>query len=187
METNRYPLANDLDGSPIEVPAEAVAWRVRRRAGKQGRPQCVYDRDTGAQLEIPIDATIDDLREYGPGVYRLDAVDAAGKMISGAMAQTEVPVDEEPQREVPDAIATLREVVQLLRHSVDTNCRAVEAMASAFGPMRPAQPQPVVVMGNEEKQPSMAEQMTMIGSIAQQVVQAYQAIQAAKSGNEPTT
>ena len=32
------PLAKDINGDPVEVPAEAVAWRVRRRSGKQGRP-----------------------------------------------------------------------------------------------------------------------------------------------------
>src|SRR3954469_4179584 len=93
MNTSRYSLACDLNGSPIQLPPEAVAWRVRRRTGKQGRPQCVYDFETGAQLELPLDATIDDLRPYGPGVYRLDAIDKDGKIIAGVIAQTEVPIE----------------------------------------------------------------------------------------------
>ena len=29
IEAPRYPLANDVDGNPLNVPAEAVAWRIR--------------------------------------------------------------------------------------------------------------------------------------------------------------
>jgi hypothetical protein len=140
-----YPLAKDINGEPIEVPPEAVAWRVRRRSGKQGRPQSVFDPETGTPLEIDLDSEIDELRPCGPGGYRLDAIDGTGKLIAGITAYVEVPaIEAEPtQIETPtETAATLRELTGLLRESMMTNCRALEAMATAFGPVRPAEAPP---------------------------------------------
>src|SRR6516165_8378506 len=88
----KYELANDLNGNPLDVPEGAVAWRVRRVSGKPGRPQNVYDPETGRQLEVPLDSTVDDLRDCGcvPGRYRLEAVDGEGKGIAGIIAYTEI-------------------------------------------------------------------------------------------------
>jgi hypothetical protein len=144
MDTNRYPLANDIEGNPLDLPPEAVAWRVRRRSGKQGRPQCVYDNETGAQLELTLDATLDDLRPYGPGVYRLDAIDKDGKVIAGIIAQTEVPferVEEDPHQHDAE-----RESAATIRHLVDANVKVMIAMATAFGQVSPTTPPAPVVM-----------------------------------------
>ncbi len=147
-----YPLAKDINGDPVEVPAEAVAWRVRRRSGKQGRPQSVFDPETGTPLEIELDSGIDELRAYGSGGYRLDAIDGSGKLIAGVTAYVEVPAEEaevvEPPTAPSETVVALRELTQLLRESMTANSRALEAMASAFGPVRPARAQtaePVVV------------------------------------------
>ena len=59
MTTDHYSLARDADGNPLEVPAGAKAWRVRRGGGRRGRPRSVFDNETGRQLEIPLDATIE--------------------------------------------------------------------------------------------------------------------------------
>jgi hypothetical protein len=135
----KYELANDLNGNPIDVPEGAVAWRVRRVSGKPGRPQTVYDPETGRQLEVPLDASIDDLRDCGclPGRYRLDAVDGEGKGIAGVTAYTEISMGPEvpDQNEIPAGVARLLETVE--RQS-DTICRVVEALAQSFGPLRPA-------------------------------------------------
>ncbi len=136
--SSRFPLASDLEGNPVELPAEAVAWRVRRRSGKQGRPQCVYDLDTGAQLELQLDASLDELRDYGPGVYRLDAVDKEGKMIPGVVAQTEVPLTQPTPADANEPYGTKSEAAALIRHLVDANVRTMQAMASAFGQVHPA-------------------------------------------------
>ncbi len=146
----RFPLAHDLDGNPIALPPEAAGWRVRRRSGKQGRPQCVYDHETGAQLELQLDADIDDLRDYGPGVYRLDAIDGDGKVMAGVIAQTEVtallmPSSDEKEPHGPQASA-------LIRHLVDANVRVMESMATAFGHVRPVSGAPMFVEGGDEKQ-----------------------------------
>ena len=61
-DEKQYPLAKDIHGDPVERSAEAVAWRVRRRSGNQGRPQSVFDPETGTPLEIELDSGIDELR-----------------------------------------------------------------------------------------------------------------------------
>jgi hypothetical protein len=112
----------------------------------------VFDPETGTPLEIELDSEIDELRPYGSGRYRLDAIDGNGKLIPGVTAYVEVPTEDsakQKETESPETAATLRELTQLLRESMQTNCRALEAMATAFGPVRPAaaQPQqPVYVM-----------------------------------------
>lgn len=154
-----YPLAKDINGDPVEIPAEAVAWRVRRRSGKQGRPQSVFDPETGTPLEIELDSGIDELRPYGSGGYRLDGIDGSGKLIAGVTAYVEVPAEEvevvEPQTP-SETVVALRELTQLLRESMTANTRALEAMASAFGPVKPANrapaSEPVVVATPTEQQ-----------------------------------
>ena len=135
----RLPLANDVHGDPIDMPASAVAWRVRRASGKPGRPHNVYDVD-GKQLEIPLTSTVDDLRENGcgPGRYRLEAVSNDGRLIGGIVAFTEILDDgtsTEPATAAGDSVGRLLDTVE--RQS-DTLCRALEAMANAFGPVAPA-------------------------------------------------
>ena len=102
----RLPLANDVHGDPIDMPASAVAWRVRRASGKPGRPHNVYDVD-GKQLEIPLTSTVDDLRENGcgPGRYRLEAVSNDGRLIGGIVAFTEI-LDDGTSTEPATAAAT---------------------------------------------------------------------------------
>src|SRR5262245_41881364 len=90
MENTIYPLAHDETGIPVEVPATAVGWLVRRHAGGRGRPGAVYDGD-GCPLVVELDATVEELRANGcrPGSYRLDAVDS-GRRPLGVAAYTEV-------------------------------------------------------------------------------------------------
>lgn len=88
-----YPLAHDDSGNPIDVPANAAGWLVRRHAGGRGRPAAVYDGD-GRPLVVPLESTAAELRGQGckPGMYRLDAVDA-GRRTLEAVAYTEVSFD----------------------------------------------------------------------------------------------
>ena len=139
----KYPLANDVNGNPIDVPENASAWRVRRAPVGTGRPQNVYDPESGRQLEIPLDATLEHLRQCGCGAgrYRLEAVDGESKAIPGIVAFTELTVDEPVEPPALDAIARLLETVE---KQSDTLCRALEALSHAFGPVRPAS-EPVIV------------------------------------------
>src|SRR5437667_12709647 len=85
-----YPLANDENCLPLDVPATAMGWLVRRHGGGKGRPGSLYDAD-GRPLVVPLTATVADLRTLGcgPGGYRLDAVDDGRKPL-GVTAYTEV-------------------------------------------------------------------------------------------------
>src|SRR5258706_3450741 len=91
-EDARYPLANDANGNPIDVPPNAVAWRVRRGGGRRGRPRNVFDSETGRQLEIALGAGLDDLIACNvpPDRYLLYPIDAQGQIIPGMVAVTEV-------------------------------------------------------------------------------------------------
>src|SRR5689334_11024704 len=146
METEEQkqqcPLGYDIHGDPLDIPESAVAWRVRRATGKPGRPQHVYDCD-GRQLEIPLRATIDDLREHGVGQgrYRLEAVDNTGRLIPGVIAFTEVTDDdEEDASSLTTETDRMAHLVRALERQSDTLCRALSALATAFGPMSPAPP-----------------------------------------------
>jgi hypothetical protein len=92
-EETRYPLAYDANGNPLQVPNNAVAWRVRRGGGKRGRPRNVFDASTGRQLELALGASIDDLIETNvhPDRYLLYPIDGQGSIIPGIVAVTEVP------------------------------------------------------------------------------------------------
>lgn len=85
-----YPLANDENGHPIEVPAQAAGWLVRRHGGGKGRPAAVYDGE-GRPLVVPLEAMAADLTAAGlaAGVYRLEAVDG-GRRPLDAVAYTEI-------------------------------------------------------------------------------------------------
>lgn len=185
--SSRFPLASDLEGNPVELPAEAVAWRVRRRSGKQGRPQCVYDLDTGAQLELQLDASLDELRDYGPGVYRLDAVDKEGKMIPGVVAQTEVPLTQPTPADANEPYGTKSEAAALIRHLVDANVRTMQAMASAFGQVHPVTSppaMPAMVLPADEGHGSGGAQnwmqlLPLVPGLIQQVIVGLQQVAAA--------
>ena len=69
MAEQRFPVANDMDSNPLDVPEVAAAWRVGRRAGR-GRRRSVFDPSPGAQLEIELDAAIDLLRRVRPDGHR---------------------------------------------------------------------------------------------------------------------
>ena len=85
----RPGLAWGQSGEPIELPADAVGWRVRRhRLGDRGGPpEVVYSR--GRPLVMPLTASADDLiAQVGakPGRYRLDPVDEGGRIVKGTAA-----------------------------------------------------------------------------------------------------
>jgi hypothetical protein len=85
----RAGLAWGQNGEPIELPADAAGWRVRRhRLGDRGGPpEMVYHR--GRPMILPLTATADDLlSQVGakPGRYRLDPVDELGRAVKATAA-----------------------------------------------------------------------------------------------------
>jgi hypothetical protein len=77
-------LAFDVEGEPIDVPRDAVAWAVRRVAIR-GRPQRMYTGQ-GLPLFLPITAGIEELRRtvQAEGRYFLDPVDEHQRRIAVA-------------------------------------------------------------------------------------------------------
>ncbi len=148
---NRPPLAKAANGDPIDIPPEVAGWRVRRATGKPGRPRGVSNADTALPLEVPRNATADDLRDHcAVGRYRLDAIDAEGRLIDGISVFVEIRderSEEERAADPPGApldrlLSALERQAETMRHAyekqTDTLCRAFEAMANAFGPVKPA-------------------------------------------------
>jgi hypothetical protein len=141
LPPRKHPLANDANGNPIDVPPEAVAWRVRKLARRAGRPKVLFDAETGRPLEVPIGATFEDFVEMvnESGRFRLEAVDGDGRIMPLCVAVTEVALDED------DALPSLprntseetMHLHQLVAHLVDANTQVMKAMASAFGSVQP--------------------------------------------------
>jgi hypothetical protein len=163
---------------------------VRRASGARGgRPHNVYDPDTGRPLEIPVDATLDDLRDRGlkPGRYRLDAVKDDGLLIPGVVASTELPEeddrdDEEEIEQVPaDMLYVPVRVFESVERMVETMNCTVKALASAFGTVRPVResaPSPVAVapapaLGGAAASPLSAQSLENIMSVVMSVMEKF--------------
>jgi hypothetical protein len=188
VNRQQYPLAFDVDGNPLDVPEEAVAWRVRRNGGR-GRPRTIFDPETGLQLDIPITSKIEDLIERGcePERYRLEAVDREGRVIPALVAIVEVaavatPADAVAALQIPPDADALRQMTIFAGQMVEANARTMQALASAFGTVHPVQaqqhaPAPIVL---EQAAPLPAESgmkpeqiMTMIMQLAPMLVSAF--------------
>jgi hypothetical protein len=80
-------LAFDEDGQHFQVPATVGRWRTRRfnNPGRPGGAQVVYGED-GTPLFLDVETTAESFREAVggvPGRYRLDGVDAQGRLVDG--------------------------------------------------------------------------------------------------------
>jgi hypothetical protein len=193
IETNDgpvYPLARDVNGIPLAIPVEAVAWRVRKLAKRAGRPKLIFDSETGTPLELPLTASYDDLCDHvsDAGRYRLEAVDGHGRPIAGCVAVTEVFSDDEGEvlTLAPSADA-LPAALQLIAQLVQSNAKVMEAMASAFGQVQPAAPPssaPVVVTAPSSSEKQQINPIEMF----QQVMQFFNAgkLSAAPTNNPPS-
>lgn len=193
-----YPLAHDAEGNPLTVPPEAVAWRVRRGGGRRGRPRHVFNPETGLQLDIPLTSTIDDLIDRGCNSdrYRLEAIDQDGRILPGTIAIVEVPPSDEDAPEEDkraassdaDTIAHLRAAISQL---VTANCQTMQAMASAFGTVRPLHEAPVPIVVHQPAVPTPAptepgmrpEQiMQMLTTFGPMVAQAFKGLGSSGGG-----
>lgn len=145
-----YALANDENGVPLEVPAIAVGWLVRRHGGGKGRPGAVYDGD-GRPLVVDLGATARDLSAAGctPGPYRLEAVDA-GRRPLGVVAFTELGdgMESAERRGVPQAAADVsvaamaRTMEAMQRVQAEREQQMAEVLLRCIERIAPAPPQP---------------------------------------------
>jgi hypothetical protein len=143
----RYPLGNDVNGNPIDVPPDAKAWRVRQGGGRRGRPKVIFDDATGRQLEVPLETTFEEFCEYelAPGQYRLEAVDGNGQLIPNIVAVTMIPDEPEEAPAAPTlAMDERAQYLRTIQQQHETMCRALQVMASAFGTVKPQFDEPVI-------------------------------------------
>jgi hypothetical protein len=175
----RYPLANDANGNPLQVPENAAGWRVRKLARKAGRPKVIFDAETGRPLELPLTITYDEFADVvaEAGRYRLEAFDGDGRNIPGCVAVTEVVFDDGDENTVAavaNPVDALPHLIQLVGKLVETNARVMEAMASAFGHVKPAAapPQTVVV---ERPAESKSEDNPFVTNMVQAFLQQFMA------------
>jgi hypothetical protein len=85
-EQGGAPLAWSQGGDLIDLPAAAVAWRVKRlsASAKGGAPEVVYS--DGVPLVVPVTIGAADFAEsveHVPGKYRLDALDESQRPVQG--------------------------------------------------------------------------------------------------------
>jgi hypothetical protein len=195
-EASRYPLAFDGNGNPIDIPATAVAWRVRRGGGRRGRPRNVFDAETGRQLEVPLGSTLNELIEAGCPAdrYLLYPVDAEGRIIPGIVAITEI-LDGATETEEPDAAtaaadkqsmqALLYEQMRTIAKQSETMCRALEATTSGYGQVRPIIPQPTPVIVEAPAPPEESSSGFKPEQIAEFMGMAKMFFDALKGGGAP--
>jgi hypothetical protein len=195
------PLAWDRNGEPVELPATAVAWRVRRAAqhGKGGAPAIVW-RD-GQPLVCALETTVVGLRELvgdKPALYRLDAIDEAGKALANVPAcYCNLGDVDDVGADSRDPLArTLDTVERLARVNAETMERlgsqlshlveaAAKLVAAADGAGIVRREPPVVAEIVEPIEPQPSPWLPVVESLAPHVptlVQAGIALLASKSG-----
>lgn len=170
--TNKqHPLAFDMDGNPMTLPPEATAWRIRRGGGRRGRPRPVFDQETGRQLEVPLTANIEDLIEAGckPDRYRLEAVDADGRLIPDVVAVIELPGARDDEDESAKATPSSPPSVQmdgnqqLIAQLVATICGVTTAMIQHGMRPAPGSETPVVIeQAKQEADPNASLWMQLL-------------------------
>lgn len=125
------PLAWGQHGDPIDLPADAAGWRVRRHklGDRGGPPEVVYAK--GRPLLLELDATVEELiaRVGGkPGRYRLDAVDDGGRPVKAAPAFAVV--DAADAASPPDASDALGRLLATVEQLVKTQTEAMTGLSS---------------------------------------------------------
>jgi hypothetical protein len=135
-------LGFDRAGMKIKLAPEAVGFKVL--VSRQGHPVAVQDPDAGGPLHIPLATLPAELRDkIGSGRFVLVQVDERLDPIpKAATAYVEFLADRDEEAFSTGGVGLdatqAAPYLQLIGRLVDTHCRAMEAMASAFGPVRPA-------------------------------------------------
>lgn len=134
-------LAFNINGEAFDVPATATGWRVRRMRQGRGAPEVVYGRD-GVPLIVPIEASLDDLRDFvgTPGRYRLDAVDDRGHTVEKLPASyVVVPArDVDVQSAVKDVRSVDGSAASVMAEAMRLNTELAKAVVDRFPEMMTA-------------------------------------------------
>ena len=183
-------LAFNANGEAFEVPATVTGWRVRRMKPR-GAPELVYGSD-GRPLTVPIEASIDDLREAvgTAGKYRLDGINDDGKCVE-AVPPAYVQVVRQPRTSEPATLVgasspsddTIREAMRMnteLAKSVidrfpEMMHAAAELLRAADGAGMPArQPRKLEVDEDEDDvvvpAPASSPMLELVNTLVGQIV-----------------
>ena len=134
-------LAFNANGESFEFPPEVTDLRTRRMK-MRGAPELVYGRD-GRPVTVSVTANIDELREAVGGVagkYRLDPLNADGKLVEGVPAAYVqiVPLPSEPSSAIALPTPAASEVESVLRDAIRTNGELARTVISTFPSMMEA-------------------------------------------------
>ena len=132
-------LAFNINGESFEFPGEITDLRVRRMK-MRGAPELVYGRD-GRPVTVSVNASIEELRDAVGGVagkYRLDPLNADGKLVDGVPAayiQVVPPVPEVSTVSLMPMPAPANEVESVLRDAIRSNSELARTVISTFPAM----------------------------------------------------
>jgi hypothetical protein len=150
IEDEPYPLALGMNGEPIDVPKDAVGWRVswRKHNERGGSPSLVYFK--GRPLILALTATADDVVAAvsgRPGRYRLDPVDRFQRLIkdatpaysvieeafkpAAAVASSPPPSDDPILRRFDDMMARVDRTVQTLENAFTVQSQQIALVLQA--------------------------------------------------------
>jgi len=130
-------LAFNANGEAFDVPANVTAWRVRRMKPR-GAPELVYGSD-GRPLMVPIEATIDDLREAvgTAGKYRLDPLNDDGKCVE-AVPPAYIQVTRQPRNPETAITHSASPSEDTLREAMRMNTELARSVIDRFPEMMTA-------------------------------------------------
>jgi hypothetical protein len=132
-------LTFNANGEPFDWPHDVTDARVRRMKIR-GAPELVYGRD-GRPAVVAASATIDELREAVGGVagkYRLDPLNADGRLVEGAPAAYVQIVPVQPDAMLAPSAApavAVSETESVLRDAIRSNTELARTVISTFPQM----------------------------------------------------
>jgi hypothetical protein len=134
--TSHPPLARNAQGHAIAMPDGAAWWSIKRET--RGRPQVIKGPD-GHPYRLALTATDADLAEtFGPGTYRLDALDALGNVLD-YVTTIEVPDDGADDDDDDDERAAARGASSDLRFALQTIVEMSRAQSESLRAISEAQ------------------------------------------------
>lgn len=146
------PLAHDAQGHPIAMPDGADSWMLKRCT--TGRPKVINGTD-GRPVRLPLGTTSEQIEDtFGPGTYRLDALDALGNLLDH-VTTVEIGGDDD-DRTADDrgpTFGTSRGAASDLRFALETIMQMARAQSDSLRAVSEAQADWVKGLANAKALP----------------------------------
>lgn len=148
------PLAHDAQGNPIAMPDGTDSWMLKRCTS--GRPKVINGTD-GRPLRLPLGTTAEQIADtFGPGTYRLDALDEVGTPLDHVRTVEIGRDDDEPADEPGRTFGSSRDVAGDLRFALETIKEMARAQADSLRAVSEAQADWVKGLANAKALPRNA-------------------------------